>query len=209
MEWSLYLSFAALAVVVALTPGSDTTVVLKNALMGGRRAGTATAVGVFSASVIQASLAAAGLGFILAQSQPVMQAIRWIGAAYLAWMAFQSLRSAWRGEYLLEADMKAAARRGFSQGFLVNITNPQVLLFFLAIFPQFMTPETELWAIGLMAVTLPVVGTLVLFVVVLLVHTVRRWIERRPVRRALDAATGAVLGSLSVRVAADALRQAA
>ncbi|MGO1522637.1 MAG: LysE family translocator [Nesterenkonia sp.] len=204
MEWDAYLTFAMIALVIALTPGSDTAVALKNSLQSGRRGGMATSFGVTAAAAVQAALAAAGLGILIAQSQLVLQAVRWIGVAYLAWMAFQALRSAWKGHYPEASADGAAARRGFRQGFLVNLTNPQVLLFYLAILPQFMTPGMELWALSLLAITHPVLGFLQLFGVVMLVHAAARWVQRRSVRRTLDAATGAALGLLSARVALDA-----
>ena len=203
MEWSAYATFAVIALVIALTPGSDTAVLLKNSLQNGRRGGFATALGVTTAAIVQAVLAAAGLGILIIQSQPVLQAVRWIGVLYLAWMAFQALRSAWKGHDPDISEASAAARRGYGQGFLVNITNPQVLLFYLAILPQFMSPDMELWALSLLALTHPVLGFLQLLGVVLVVHAAARWIQRRPVRRTLDAATGAALGLLSVRVALD------
>ncbi|WP_157983884.1 LysE family translocator [Nesterenkonia muleiensis] len=210
MEWSLYLSFVAVAIAVALTPGADTAVVLKNSLMGGRRGGLATAMGVFFAGSTQAVLAAVGLGIIVAQSQTALQVIRWVGAVYLAWLAFQSLRSAWKGEYARPALPPAAMkRRGFLQGYLTNLTNPQVLMFFLALFPQFMTPGMDFWALVLLTMTLPVLGTLPLLVIAVLVDQAAAWWQRRSVRRTLDAVTGAVLGFLSVRVAADAFHEAA
>ena len=204
MDWDAYITFAVIALVIALTPGSDTAVVLKNSLQHGRRGGLATSFGVTAAAVVQAVLAAAGLGVLIAQSQPVLQAVRWIGVVYLAWMALQALRSAWKGHYPEESDARLAATRGSRQGFLVNITNPQVLLFYLAVLPQFMSPGMELWALGLLALTHPVLGLLQLLGVVVLVQAAARWVRRRPVRRTLDAATGAALGLLSVRVAADA-----
>lgn len=203
MEWSAYLTFAAVALVIALTPGSDTAVVLKNSLMTGRRGGITTSLGVVAAATVQAGLAAVGLGVLIAESQPVLQVIRWVGVLYLGWMALQALHSAWKGRYAAVTGADAAARRGFRQGFLVNITNPQVLLFYVAIFPQFMTPGMEVWALVLLAATHPLFGLLQLGGVVLLVHAAARWIQRRPVRRALDTATGVALGLLSVRVALD------
>lgn len=204
MEWDAYFTFALTALVIALTPGSDTAVVLKNSLQHGRRGGLATSFGVVSAAVVQAVLAAAGLGILIAQSQLVLQTVRWVGVIYLAWMALQALRSAWRGHYPEGSAARAAATRGFRQGFVVNCTNPQVLLFYVAILPQFMSPGMELWALSLLAVTHPVLGFLQLLGVVVLVHAAARWVRRRPVRRTLDAATGTALGLLSVRVAADA-----
>ena len=203
MEWSAYATFAVIALVIALTPGSDTVVVLKNSLQNGRRGGFATALGVTTAAIVQAVLAAAGLGVLIAQSQPVLQAVRWIGVIYLAWMAFQALRSAWKGHYPEVSTAGASAHRGYRQGLLVNITNPQVLLFYLAILPQFMGPAMEPWALSMLAITHPVLGFLQLLGVVVVVHAAARWAQRRPVRRTLDAATGAALGLLSVRVALD------
>lgn len=205
----MYPGFVAIAVAVALTPGADTAVVLKNSLLAGRRGGVATAVGVFLAGTTQAVLAAVGLGIVVAQSQTALQVIRWVGAAYLIWLAFQSLRSAWKGQYArptLPSD--TVTRRGFLQGYLTNITNPQVLIFFLALFPQFMTPEMSFWALALLTMTLPVLGTVPLILIAILVDRAAVWWERRTVRRLLDAATGAILGILGLRVAADAFHEA-
>lgn len=210
MEWSLYLGFVVIAIATALTPGSDTAVVLKNSLMGGRRGGLATALGVFAAGSTQAFLAAVGLGIIVAQSQTALQLIRWMGAAYLVWLALQSLRSAWKGEYSRrEMPSSSLKRRGFLQGYLTNLTNPQVLMFFLALFPQFMTPGMSFWALALLTMTLPVLGTLPLLMIAAFVDRATGLWQRRSVRRTLDTATGVVLGFLGVRVAADAFQEAA
>lgn len=210
MDTGLYVSFVLVAAVLALSPGSDTAVVLKNSLMLGRRGGVATALGVTAAALIQAVLAVVGLGVLVAQSQGVLQAIRWIGVVYLAWLAFQSLRSAWRGDYQpLEQGAAVVSGRGFWQGLTVNITNPQVLLFYLALFPQFLTPDMPWWASGLLAITHPVLAMMQLVVVVGLVAVAARWLQRRPVRRLLDAITASVMAFLSVRVAVDAVRAAA
>ncbi|GAA1185022.1 LysE family translocator [Nesterenkonia xinjiangensis] len=201
MEWSAYVSFLLIAALVIITPGSDTAVVLKNALMSGRRGGVATALGVTTAVAIQGVLTAAGLGVLISQSQPVLQTVRWIGVAYLAWLALQALRSAWQGQYTATLAESGVSARGYRQGFLTNITNPAVLMFYLALFPQFMTPEMPLWALGLMAGTMPVLGLIQLVVLTLLIDSASRWLQRRRVRRVLDSVTGLALGGLSLRVA--------
>lgn len=209
MEWGLYASFLAVVLVIAVTPGADTAVVLKNVVTGGRRGGLAAAAGVFAASALQAVLVAVGLGLLIAQSQGLLQVIRWVGAAYLLWLAFQSVRAAVRGEYGRGAqEAGVVARRGFVQGFLTNATNPQILLFYLALLPQFVSAETGIGVLLVWAMTLPVIGTALLLVVVLM-GRVRTWLDRRTVRRSLDAVTGMILGGLGVRVAADAVREAA
>mgnify|MGYP001942181942 CR=1 FL=1 len=210
MEWGLYASFLAVVLVIAVTPGADTAVVLKNVVTGGRRGGLAAAAGVFAASALQAVLVAVGLGLLIAQSQGLLQVIRWVGAAYLLWLAFQSVRAAVRGEYGRGAqEAGVVARRGFVQGFLTNATNPQILLFYLALLPQFVSAETGIGVLLVWAMTLPVIGTALLLLVVVLMGRVRTWLDRRTVRRSLDAVTGMILGGLGVRVAADAVREAA
>lgn len=201
MEWSAYLSFLAIAAAVVLTPGADVAVVLKNSLMSGRRGGVAAALGVTTAVGIQGVLTAAGLGVLIAQSQPLLQTIRWIGVAYLAWLALQALRSAWRGEYAGLVDTSGVAARGYRQGFLTNITNPAVLMFYLALFPQFMTADMSVWWLGAMAMTLPALGIVQLVTLALVIDGASRWLQRRRVRRVLDSVTGLALGGLGLRVA--------
>lgn len=199
-----------MVLVIAVTPGADTAVVLKNVVTGGRRGGLAAAGGVFAASAAQALLVAVGLGLLIAQSQTLLQVIRWVGAAYLLWLAFQAIRSAIRGVYARSGqEPGVVTRRGFVQGFLTNATNPQILLFYLALLPQFVSADTGIGMLLLWAMTLPVIGTALLLVVVLLMGRAAAWLERRSVRRSLDAITGVILGGLGVRVAADAVREAA
>lgn len=201
MEWSAYLSFLAIAAAVVLTPGADVAVVLKNSLMSGRRGGVAAALGVTTAVGIQGVLTAAGLGVLIAQSQPLLQTIRWIGVAYLAWLALQALCSAWRGEYARLVDTSGVAAHGYRQGFLTNITNPAVLMFYLALFPQFMTADMSVWWLGAMAMTLPALGIVQLVALALVIDGASRWLQRRRVRRVLDSVTGLALGGLGLRVA--------
>ena len=88
----------------------------------------------------------AGLGAMIVRAQPVFEAIKWAGIAYLGYLAAHALRSAVRGRYApLDGDGEeqggvAVAFGGWRQGFLSNITNPKVLVFYLAVLPQFVAP---------------------------------------------------------------------
>lgn len=96
MEWSAYGSFLAFAVVLVLLPGRDFAVVSKNALAGGRRRGAWTAVGVACSNAVQSRLLQRRSG---ERCQPVFEAIKWAGIAYLGYLAAHALRSAVRGRY--------------------------------------------------------------------------------------------------------------
>ena len=93
------LEFFAIVLMVVLIPGVDQLMVLRNTLAKGRVAGLATAIGIGTASSIQALLASLGIEAVIVASQPVFEAIRWVGVAYLLWLGFSSLRSAVHGDY--------------------------------------------------------------------------------------------------------------
>jgi threonine/homoserine/homoserine lactone efflux protein len=207
MTWSTYGSFLVFATVLVLVPGPDFAVVLKNTLSGGRRRGWWATVGVVSANTVQGVAAATGLGALITASQPVFEAIRWAGIAYLAFLALQALRSAVRGRYPPFEDGGAADRghltAGWRQGFLSNITNPKVLVFYLAVLPQFLGPEVGLSVLLALALSHAALSLVYLTLLVLGLARARRLLSRRPVRRALDALTGVALLGFGVRLAAD------
>jgi threonine/homoserine/homoserine lactone efflux protein len=145
VSWSAYGTFLVFAVVLVLVPGPDFAVVTKNTLAGGQRRGAWSAVGVSTSNALQGLAAAAGLGAMIVRAQPLFQAVKWAGIAYLAFLGVQALRSAVAGRYpgpAADGDGGAAAAvSGWRQGFVSNITNPKVLVFYLAVLPQFLGPR--------------------------------------------------------------------
>ncbi len=202
MTLSSYLAFLAVATVVVLVPGPDFAVVTRNTLAGGQWRGWSTSVGVCTSNAVQGLAAAGGLGALIVRSQPLFEAIKWAGVGYLAWLALQALRSAWRGEYVA-ADGERSAGRGFRQGFLSNITNPKVLVFYLAVLPQFMSADPGAWELGALALTHALVSLAYLGALVAIIDRAVRTLRRRAVRRLLDALTGTALAAFSVRLATE------
>jgi threonine/homoserine/homoserine lactone efflux protein len=204
MSFSRYGEFVVFAVLLILIPGPDFAVVTKNTLVGGRRRGTWTALGVATSNLVQGTAAAAGLGVIL-RVQPLFEAIKWAGVAYLTFLGVQVIRSAIRGDYApLDTDQPAGpmiALAGWRQGFLSNITNPKVLVFYLAVLPQFLTPGTGLGWLLAFAWTHALLGVVYLLALITGLHGLRTVLLRRKVRRGLDATTGAVLLGFSARLA--------
>jgi threonine/homoserine/homoserine lactone efflux protein len=204
VSWSAYLSFLGFATVLVLVPGPDFAVVTKNTLAAGRPRGWWSAVGVSCSNAVQGTAAAAGLGALVLRVEPVFQAIRWAGIAYLVVLGVQSLRSAIRGDYL--PDRAPAARpgqalTGWRQGFLSNITNPKVLVFYLAVLPQFLGRDAPLAALLLFALSHAVLSLLYLLLLVTALHRMGPLLTRRRTRRALDVLTGTVLLGFGARLA--------
>jgi threonine/homoserine/homoserine lactone efflux protein len=209
VNWSTYASFLVFATVLILIPGADFTVVVKNTLTGGARRGRWTSLGVASSNVLQGVAAVAGLGAVVVRFEPLFEAVKWAGLAYLAYLAAQSFRSAWCGRYEPAPDgaTLAGGRRyrlaGWRQGFLSNVTNPKVLVFYLAVLPQFVSRSAAPPVLLAYALSHAVLGLLYLLLVVAGLNRIRAVLARRRVRRALDAGTGAVLLGFGARLAVE------
>ncbi|MGI8881324.1 MAG: LysE family translocator [Jatrophihabitans sp.] len=207
MHWSSYGSFLAFAVVLILIPGPDFAVVTKNTLVGGRRRGLWTSLGVCSSNVLQGATAAAGLGAVIVRVEPLFEAIKWAGICYLVLLGGQALRSALRGEYAAQPDdgehVAAQAVAGWRQGFLSNITNPKVVVFYLAVLPQFLGRDSGIAVLLTYAFSHAALGLVYLAVLVTFLHRARVLLARRRVRRTLDAATGVALLGFSAKLAAE------
>ncbi|MEV4601174.1 LysE family translocator [Amycolatopsis sp. NPDC049253] len=208
MTWGVYGGFLAMMVVLAVAPGPDSMVVLKNALSGGARGGAWACAGIAVANFLQGTLAALGLGAVITNSRPIFETVKWLGVAYLCYLGFQALRGAWRGDYQSLAEAKRARQSAFRrwrEGFLSNVTNPKVLVLYLSVLPQFLTPGvTTTGDALLLAYTVAAVGAVWQILLLLLVHRVRGWLERRRVRRTLDGVTGTVLIGFGVGLAVEA-----
>jgi len=196
MTWSTYAGFAGMMAFLAMMPGPDTMVVLKNALTGGARGGGWACAGITVANFLQGTAAALGLGAVITRYHPLFETVKWLGAAYLVFLGIQALRGAWRGNYEALDDVRkarASRARRFREGFLSNVTNPKVLVLFLSVLPQFLTAESTVGDSLLLAYTVAVLGGLWLLALLLFVHRVRTWLGRRRVRRTLDGVTGTAL----------------
>jgi threonine/homoserine/homoserine lactone efflux protein len=206
VSWSAYGTYLAFAVVLVLIPGPDFAVVTKNSLVGGRRRGWWSALGVASSNTLQGLAAATGLGAVIARSEPVFLTVKWAGIAYLLFLAVQAFRSARRGRYdrnAATADAAGSRLRGWRQGFLSNITNPKVLVFYLAVLPQFLGQHAAIPVLMVFAVSHAVLSLCYLSLLVTVLARARAALQRRTVRRSMDVATGCALVGFGAKLAAD------
>jgi threonine/homoserine/homoserine lactone efflux protein len=196
------LGFLAVAAIVIVTPGQDTALTIRNTLLGDRRAGVSTALGVSSAQAVWALATSVGLAALLAASEPAFVALKLAGAAYLVWLGLQSLRAALRGtaHARRRGDHGLDGTAAYRQGVLSNLGNPKMAVFFTSLLPQFATSFAGLLALGALF-SLMTLAWLAAYAVV--VARAGDALRRPQVRRVLDAVTGAVLVALGLRLATE------
>ena len=142
-----WLEFAALMLafgINAVIPGADFAMVLRQSIAGGRRVALFTSAGIATSILVHGSYTLLGIGVIVGQSLMLFNVIKWVGAAYLVWLAISALRSA-PPQPPAEGDLAGAKRGDFSAfalGFLTNLLNPKAVLFFLALFTTLVSAHT-------------------------------------------------------------------
>ncbi len=132
-----FVAFVGASTLLYLTPGADMMFTIASGVAGGPRAGLAAAVGIALGVMVHVTLAAAGLAVLIAANPALLDLIRYAGAAYLAFLAWQAWTD--RG-HLSKAEGRRDIWRALRRGFLTNILNPKVALFILAFLPQFIDP---------------------------------------------------------------------
>jgi threonine/homoserine/homoserine lactone efflux protein len=134
-----FLIFMAGALALNVTPGPDMTFVLAQATHRGTRAGVAAALGIGIATIVfHMTLAAFGLAALFAAFPLAYDVVRYAGAAYLVWIAIGMIR---HPPKLSQMSAEESVKTAFRQGFVTNIFNPKVAIFFIAFLPQFVNPQ--------------------------------------------------------------------
>jgi threonine/homoserine/homoserine lactone efflux protein len=145
MSLSTWLLYVAAVFVLTVTPGPTVLMCVSTSINLGPRKALVATIGSTSAIVGIMALSALGLGAALAASETLFTALKWLGAAYLVYLGVTSLMSK-ATEISVTGDVKPTSHiKLLTQGFLVGASNPKALLFFGALFPQFINPVEPQW----------------------------------------------------------------
>lgn len=132
-----WIGFFFMAVLLNISPGPDIAFILGNTLKSGKRHGFAAMLGIWAGALFHVSCAAIGLSAILYTSATMFQIVKWAGVAYLTWLGIQALRSKSSAFHINEPTRERTTSEVFFQGAFIDIFNPKVAIFFLALLPQF------------------------------------------------------------------------
>jgi threonine/homoserine/homoserine lactone efflux protein len=187
------LAFVLTAEAIVLSPGPDTVLILRYALNSGRNVGFATVLGVQIGLIGHTLLAVFGISVIIASSPVLFKIVAALGAAYLAWIGIQGFRGT-----TLKFDNQGPQiswKKAMIDAMICNLLNPKVIILFLALLPNFVTPEKGQVPLQLIILALVLVIINVLWQAPLAwaADAVKAWLSRPRVQKTVNAATGAFL----------------
>lgn len=205
--------FLLVAIVIAVVPGPDTALGLRNSLRGGTTAMWWTGIGCCGGLVVHAAASMIGLSALLAASATAYTVVKVLGAAYLVWLGATTLWASWkqRHEPTQEPALEISAsqqpitrRAAFRQGLISNLLNPKIVLLFLTLIPQFVGGNEPHTTTSMMLM-LVFLGVSIVWwrLMSWTVGAMRRLVTKRRVRLTLERVTGTVMVGLGLRVALD------
>ena len=197
------LMFAAACLVMVLTPGPNMIYLISRSICQGRKAGVTSLLGVVAGFFVHMLAAAVGLTAVFLAVPLAYEALKWAGALYLLWMAWQAVRPGARSPFEARALAPDTPSRLVMMGFLTSVLNPKVAMFYLSIFPQFISPAHGSLFIQsiLLGLTQISVSFTVNFLIALFASAIAVWFVRNPLWLAVQRyVMGGVLAALAVRL---------
>ena len=197
------LMFAAACLVMVLTPGPNMIYLISRSICQGRKAGVTSLLGVVAGFFVHMLAAAIGLTAVFLAVPLAYEALKWAGALYLLWMAWQAVRPGARSPFEARELLPDAPSRLVLMGFLTSVLNPKVAMFYLSIFPQFISPEHGSLFIQsiLLGLTQKTVNLNVNLLIALFASGIAVWFVRNPLWLAVQRyVMGGVLAALAVRL---------
>ena len=200
MSLSLWLGFLVAAILIAVSPGPGAAASMSAGVRYGYWAALRLIAGLQSALAIQLAIVAAGLGALLETSALAFDLVKFCGAAYLIWLGVQK----WRAlpQAINETALRLTQRGLFSEGLLVNLTNPKAIVFMAALTPQFVDPaRPQALQFLIIGLTMCGVDTLVMSCYALLAARLARWLHAPGALRAQNRLFGGIFVGAGVLLA--------
>ena len=198
------MAFLVVATAVALSPGPDVMFVLASGMQHKTRGALASALGICAGSLNHALAAAVGISALIASSPTAFGVLQYAGAAYLVWLAFKAFRSFLNPQdQAVEGQPQTPTAHVFRQALTTNLLNPKVIVFYLALLPQFVS--LDLGQVGLQIFLLgcihALIGLVYLVVIGCVAGKAAAWLRTSGFARWLDAIAGTVFLGLALRIA--------
>jgi threonine/homoserine/homoserine lactone efflux protein len=203
------LAFAAIALGMVLTPGPNMVYLISRSICQGRKAGLISLGGVALGFVFYMLCAAFGITALVMTVPYAYDTIRFAGAVYLLWLAWQAVRPGGRSPFQVKDLPIDGPRKLFAMGFLTNLLNPKIAVMYLSLLPQFIVPEngSVLGQALVLGTAQIVISVLVNSVIAVSAASIAAFLVKRPTFAIVQRwMMGTVLGGLAVKMATEARR---
>lgn len=193
----MILAFTLVALVLTLTPGADTALVLRTAVAGGWAAGARCTLGICTGTMTWAAASALGVSALVSASPLAYDVLRYAGAVYLLWLGISALRS-------VGQPVAQVPRRAFRDGLVTNLLNPKIGVFYATLLPQFLGPDDPVLATSLLLAGIHAgLGLVWLGLLSVLAERAATTLRRDVVRQRMQRVTGGVLLGFGMKVLFD------
>lgn len=200
MEFTTWLALAAICLMGAISPGPSLALIIRNTVQGGRLHGVATGLGHGVGVGVYALITALGLALLITRTPWLFQAIQYGGALFLAWLGLKALLAKASSQLEAETAHAPSGQRGALEGLAVSFLNPQLAIFFVALFSQFVHQDTG-WREGiLMMLTAGGIDALWYSLVALLLSHGPVLAQLKLRARLIDQLSGLILLGLAIKV---------
>ncbi|MBL4598978.1 MAG: LysE family translocator [Rhizobiaceae bacterium] len=189
------------ALVATVSPGPATLAIIGTSMNSGRRYGLALASGVMTGSLVWSISAAFGLGAIMLANSWMFEILRYFGAGYLLFLAYKSARSALTpGAAKVQNIVFPSARKAYTKGLMLHLTNPKAILFFGSLYSIGIPPNASPEALGIVIVAIAVQSFLVFHCYALLFSSARITAGYAKLRRWFEAVFALAFGAAGLKI---------
>lgn len=197
--------FILMCIFLIILPGPDTAIVTKNTLSVGKSGGLKTALGICCALLIHTSAAVLGLSAIIVKSAVLFSVFKYVGAVYLIYLGVKTVWSLRKKEEVsIEMNTKKQFENTscFKQGFLTNILNPKIAVFFLTFLPQFVDAGSDTFIpFLLMGITYTVLTAIWFLLFIYLINQISAFMKKPKTQNLIEGFTGTILIGFGIKLA--------
>lgn len=201
-----YYLFVLMCILLIILPGPDTAIVTKNTLMNRRIGGLKTSLGIICALLIHTLAAVLGLSAIIVKSAILFSIIKYAGAVYLIYLGVKILWSLIKKEEEANKEINtknhSENKSCFRQGFLTDILNPKVAIFFLSFFPQFVVPGNDpFFPFLMMGITFTLLSAIWLVIYIYLINYISAFMKKPVAKHIIEGITGTIIIAFGIKLA--------
>lgn len=203
------MAFAGIVFLLAIIPGPNALLILHTSLIQGKRFAFINILGVGFGFLVHAFVSAQGLSLLLAQSSMAFNVFKWLGVGYLLWLGVSNIRNGLTLSQLkldpTKTSVNYSLKGSFIKGLLTNLLNPKIVLFYLSIFPQFVSPLHILEQSMILGLTQALVVASWFLVVILFATKLKTLMTTPKVAKWLNYSSGGLFISFSATLASTRL----